>query len=86
MYLYGSHPIVTNQQDSIEYNQNVVVRFRKIRLYMSVMRLAMRMSYEDIPLVELIYLVFTRMPGELPPATQVSVAVLVCRLSSADLC
>ena len=56
---------------------NVVVRFRKIRLYMSVMRLSERMSYEDRPLVELMYLVFTRMPGESPQATQVSVAVLV---------
>ena len=32
---------------------------------------------EDVPLVEFMYLVFTRMPGELPQATRVFVAVLV---------
>ena len=32
---------------------------------------------EDVPLVEFMYLVFTRMSGELPQATQVFVVVLV---------
>ena len=33
--------------------------------------------FEDVPLVEFMYLVFTRMSGELPQATQVFVVVLV---------
>ena len=34
-------------------------------------------GFEDVPLVEFMYLVFTRMSGELPQATQVFVVVLV---------
>ena len=37
-----------------------------------------------VPLVELMYLVFSRMPGELQQATQVFVAVLVLRILSAN--
>ena len=33
--------------------------------------------FEDVPLVEFMYLVFTRMSGELPQATQIFVVVLV---------
>ena len=37
-------------------------------------------TFVDVPLVEFIYLVFTRTPGELPKAIQVFVVVsLVCR-------
>ena len=35
-----------------------------------------------VPLVELMYLVFTRMPGESYQVTQVFVVVLVLRISS----
>ena len=40
--------------------------------------------HEDLPLVEFMYLVFTRMPRELPYANSVFVVVLVLRISSAD--
>ena len=39
--------------------------------------------FEDVPLVEFMYLVFTCMLGELPQETQVFVVVLVLRISSA---
>ena len=42
------------------------------------------MRPEDVLLVEFMYLVFTRMPCELPSATQVFVVVLVLRIFSAD--
>ena len=41
--------------------------------------------FEDEPLVEFMYLVFTRMSGELPQATQVFVVVLLWRLWSCVL-
>ena len=40
--------------------------------------------FEDEPLVEFMYLVLTRMPGELLLVTQVFVVVLVLHISSAD--
>ena len=40
--------------------------------------------FEDVPLVEFIYLVRTHMPGELLLATQVFVVVLVLHILSAD--
>ena len=39
---------------------------------------------QDAPLVEFMYLVFTRMPGELPWATRVFVIVFVLCISSAN--
>ena len=59
-YMY-THCIMYLQPSRSLYivRSNVIMRFRTIHLYMSVMRLAMRMSYEDIPLVELMYLVFS---------------------------
>ena len=39
---------------------------------------------EDVQVVEFMYLVFTRMPGELPWATQDFVVVFVLRISSAN--
>ena len=42
--------------------------------------------FEDVPLVEFMYLVFTRMSGELPQATQVFVIVLVWRLRRPLVC
>ena len=40
-----------------------------------------RISFEDAPLVEFMYLVFTGMPSELPWATRVFIVVLVRRIS-----
>ena len=42
------------------------------------------LSLEDIPLVEFMYLVFTRMPGESYRRRLVFVVVLVVRISSAN--
>ena len=39
--------------------------------------------FEDVPLMEFMYLVFTRVPYELPYAVQVFVVVLVLNISSA---